>query len=39
MAGYPALGLDRAVRHGFRIVMITRLVPIFLFNLQNYAYG
>jgi uncharacterized membrane protein YdjX (TVP38/TMEM64 family) len=41
MAPYPALGrMDRAVaRHGFRIVMITRLVPIFPFNLQNYAYG
>jgi uncharacterized membrane protein YdjX (TVP38/TMEM64 family) len=41
MAGYPALQrMDRAVaRHGFRIVMITRLVPIFPFNLQNYAYG
>ena len=37
----PALRrMDRAVaRHGFRIVMITRLVPIFPFNLQNYAYG
>jgi uncharacterized membrane protein YdjX (TVP38/TMEM64 family) len=41
LAGYPALArMDRAVaRHGFRIVMITRLVPIFPFNLQNYAYG
>src|SRR6185503_2975473 len=41
MAGHPALErMDRAVaRHGFRIVMITRLVPIFPFNLQNYAYG
>ncbi|HSB41231.1 MAG TPA: TVP38/TMEM64 family protein [Methylomirabilota bacterium] len=41
MAGHPALSrMDRAVaRHGFRIVMITRLVPIFPFNLQNYAYG
>ena len=41
MAPYPALGrMDRAVaRHGYRIVMITRLVPIFPFNLQNYAYG
>ena len=27
------------VRHGWRMVMITRLVPIFPFNLQNYAYG
>ncbi len=24
---------------GWRIVMLTRLVPIFPFNLQNYAYG
>ncbi|HEY7254040.1 MAG TPA: TVP38/TMEM64 family protein [Methylomirabilota bacterium] len=41
MEPYPALGrIDRAVaRHGARIVMITRLVPIFPFNLQNYAYG
>ncbi|HUM17870.1 MAG TPA: TVP38/TMEM64 family protein [Candidatus Nitrosotalea sp.] len=41
MAPYPTLGrIDRAVaRHGFRIVMITRLVPLFPFNLQNYAYG
>ena len=41
MAPHPALGrMDRAVaRHGYRIVMITRLVPIFPFNLQNYAYG
>jgi uncharacterized membrane protein YdjX (TVP38/TMEM64 family) len=41
MARYPRLGrIDRATaRHGWRIVMITRLVPIFPFNLQNYAYG
>ncbi len=41
IAPYPALGrIDRATaRHGWRIVMITRLVPIFPFNLQNYAYG
>ncbi|HYB71583.1 MAG TPA: TVP38/TMEM64 family protein [Candidatus Bathyarchaeia archaeon] len=41
MAPYPALArIDRAVaRHGFRIVMITRLVPLFPFNLQNYVYG
>jgi uncharacterized membrane protein YdjX (TVP38/TMEM64 family) len=41
MAPYPTLSrIDRAVaRHGFRIVMITRLVPLFPFNLQNYAYG
>ena len=41
MAPHPALGrMDRVVaRHGWHIVMITRLVPIFPFNLQNYAYG
>ena len=33
-------GMDAAVaRDGWRIVMITRLVPLFPFNLQNYAYG
>jgi uncharacterized membrane protein YdjX (TVP38/TMEM64 family) len=26
-------------RHGWRMLMITRLVPLFPFNLQNYAYG
>ena len=32
--------VDLAVaRDGWRIVMITRLVPLFPFNLQNYAYG
>ncbi len=25
--------------HGWRMVMITRLVPLFPFNFQNYAYG
>jgi len=41
VATSPTLArLDRAAaRHGFRLVMITRLVPIFPFNLQNYAYG
>ncbi len=41
VASYPALRrIDAATsRHGFRIVMITRLVPVFPFNLQNYAYG
>ena len=29
----------QAAAHGWRIVMLTRLVPIFPFNLQNYAYG
>jgi len=32
--------IDHAIAlHGWRIVMITRLVPLFPFNLQNYAYG
>ena len=32
--------IDEAVaREGWRIVMITRLVPLFPFNLQNYTYG
>ena len=26
-------------RHGWRILAFTRLVPVFPFNLQNYAYG
>jgi uncharacterized membrane protein YdjX (TVP38/TMEM64 family) len=29
----------RVAEHGWRIVMLTRLVPLFPFNLQNYAYG
>jgi uncharacterized membrane protein YdjX (TVP38/TMEM64 family) len=38
---WPVLArLDRATaHHGFRLVMVTRLVPIFPFNVQNYAYG
>jgi uncharacterized membrane protein YdjX (TVP38/TMEM64 family) len=32
--------IDAAVeRHGWRILMVTRLVPLFPFNLQNFAYG
>ncbi len=32
--------IDAQVKEqGWRIVMLTRLVPIFPFNLQNYAYG
>lgn len=30
---------DEVGRQGWRILLITRLVPIFPFNLQNYAYG
>jgi uncharacterized membrane protein YdjX (TVP38/TMEM64 family) len=30
---------SQVAEHGWRIVMLTRLVPIFPFNLQNYAYG
>lgn len=26
-------------RHGWRMLLITRLVPLFPFSLQNYAYG
>ena len=29
----------QVAENGWRIVMLTRLVPIFPFNLQNYAYG
>ena len=32
--------LDEGVeRQGWRMLLITRLVPLFPFNLQNYAYG
>ncbi len=40
-AGNPLFRrIDQGVgRHGWRMVMITRLVPLFPFNLQNFAYG
>ncbi len=32
--------IDEGVEtHGWRMLMITRLVPVFPFNFQNYAYG
>ena len=32
--------MDRAVaEHGWRVLMVTRLVPVFPFVLQNFAYG
>lgn len=32
--------IDEGVKkHGWRMVMITRLVPLFPFNLQNFVYG
>ncbi len=30
---------DGVKRQGWRMLLITRLVPLFPFNLQNYAYG
>lgn len=37
----PALArLDRAAtRYGVRLVMVTRTVPLFPYNVQNYVYG
>ncbi|GAB4272702.1 MAG: hypothetical protein Kow0092_27850 [Deferrisomatales bacterium] len=35
-----AARIDQGVaRYGWRMVLVTRLVPAFPFNLQNYAYG
>ena len=32
--------IDEGVkRHGWRMLMVTRLVPVFPFNVQNYVYG
>lgn len=30
---------DAVANHGWRILAFTRLVPVFPFNMQNYAYG
>ncbi|MGI8650266.1 MAG: TVP38/TMEM64 family protein [Rubrobacter sp.] len=30
---------EKVERQGWRILVVTRLVPLFPFNLQNYAYG
>ncbi len=41
MAGYPKFGaIDAAVaKNGFKIVLLTRLSPLFPFNILNYAFG
>jgi uncharacterized membrane protein YdjX (TVP38/TMEM64 family) len=41
MAGHPRfMAIDRAVGSaGFQIVLLTRLSPVFPFNLLNYLYG
>jgi uncharacterized membrane protein YdjX (TVP38/TMEM64 family) len=40
LAGTRLMSLDEKVaRHGWKIVAITRLIPIFSFSLLNYAFG
>ncbi|MCX5962169.1 MAG: TVP38/TMEM64 family protein [Cyanobacteria bacterium] len=41
MVGYPKFGaIDAAVaKNGFKIVLLTRLSPLFPFNILNYAFG
>ena len=41
VAGSPALArFDRAAtRYGVRLVMVTRVVPLVPYNVQNYVYG
>jgi len=40
LAGTRLMSLDEKVaRHGWKIVALTRLVPVFSFSLLNYAFG
>jgi len=41
IAGAPRLArIDAALeRHGWRVLVVTRVLPIFPFNVQNFAYG
>ena len=41
IVGYPKFGaIDAAVaKNGFKIVLLTRLSPLFPFNILNYAFG
>jgi uncharacterized membrane protein YdjX (TVP38/TMEM64 family) len=40
LAGTRLMSLDdKVARHGWKIVAITRLIPVFSFSLLNYAFG
>jgi uncharacterized membrane protein YdjX (TVP38/TMEM64 family) len=40
LAGTRLMSLDdKVARHGWKIVALTRLVPVFSFSLLNYAFG
>jgi uncharacterized membrane protein YdjX (TVP38/TMEM64 family) len=40
LAGTRLMSLDEKVaRHGWKIVAISRLIPVFSFSLMNYAFG